>query len=303
MADKKTQIIEAAIKLFAQKGFHLTSIQEIADAAGIAKGSMYLYFKSKDDLLLSIFKYYYDLLFHAITTAGRDADLTPRERLSLSLKVQFEKVIEFRDFIIMQMKEQFIQNNEDLKAAAFNMKARSFLWLHNQLTAIYGESFKPYSLDCTNIFQSMINAYMGLIVFHQKEFDLNRLSKFLIDRMNDLAAGLMTNKPEPILSMEDMEDFIKRGQMQLNEDSKQLFDEIRKLRQTVEALQLEKSRTEDIISSLQVLEEELYNSNSKKIIAQGMISYLQQMNVPELKKNLKRLQTLVQAYFEKKQVL
>jgi AcrR family transcriptional regulator len=52
--EKKMKIIEAAIKLIAENGIHSTSMQNIADNIGVAKGSIYLQFKSKEELLLSI---------------------------------------------------------------------------------------------------------------------------------------------------------------------------------------------------------------------------------------------------------
>ncbi|MDM8515028.1 TetR/AcrR family transcriptional regulator [Desulfobacterales bacterium HSG16] len=48
---KRAEIATAAIKLFAQKGFEKTTIQEIATSAGIGKGTIYEYFKTKDDIL------------------------------------------------------------------------------------------------------------------------------------------------------------------------------------------------------------------------------------------------------------
>jgi TetR/AcrR family fatty acid metabolism transcriptional regulator len=54
--DKRARILKAAIKVFAKKGFHETKVAEIARAAGVADGTIYLYFKSKDDLLISLFE-------------------------------------------------------------------------------------------------------------------------------------------------------------------------------------------------------------------------------------------------------
>src|SRR3954465_9363078 len=53
--DKRGRIMDAAIKVFAERGFHTATVAEIARAAGVADGTIYLYFKSKDELLLSIF--------------------------------------------------------------------------------------------------------------------------------------------------------------------------------------------------------------------------------------------------------
>ena len=55
-ADKRERILRAAIRVFARKGFYSTRVSEIAKAAGVADGTIYLYFKNKDDVLISIFQ-------------------------------------------------------------------------------------------------------------------------------------------------------------------------------------------------------------------------------------------------------
>jgi TetR/AcrR family fatty acid metabolism transcriptional regulator len=54
-ADKRAAILRAAIKVFAQKGYFNSKVADIAKEAGIADGTVYLYFKSKDEILHSIF--------------------------------------------------------------------------------------------------------------------------------------------------------------------------------------------------------------------------------------------------------
>jgi AcrR family transcriptional regulator len=51
----QTRLLEAAVSLFAEKGFDATSVQEIVERAAVTKGAMYHYFKSKDDLLYEIY--------------------------------------------------------------------------------------------------------------------------------------------------------------------------------------------------------------------------------------------------------
>lgn len=55
VADKREAILRSAIKVFAGKGFFNAKVADIAREAGIADGTVYLYFKSKDDILHSIF--------------------------------------------------------------------------------------------------------------------------------------------------------------------------------------------------------------------------------------------------------
>jgi len=53
---KYEKILRASIKVFAQNGFHRSKISQIAKEAGIADGTIYLYFKNKDDILIKIFE-------------------------------------------------------------------------------------------------------------------------------------------------------------------------------------------------------------------------------------------------------
>jgi TetR/AcrR family transcriptional regulator, fatty acid metabolism regulator protein len=54
--DKRTAILRAATDVFARRGFFNAQVADVARAAGVAAGTVYLYFRSKDDLLVSIFE-------------------------------------------------------------------------------------------------------------------------------------------------------------------------------------------------------------------------------------------------------
>lgn len=56
VGDKRDRILKAAVKVFARTGFHATRVSEVAKAAGVADGTIYLYFKSKEELLVSLFE-------------------------------------------------------------------------------------------------------------------------------------------------------------------------------------------------------------------------------------------------------
>jgi TetR/AcrR family fatty acid metabolism transcriptional regulator len=53
--DKRKRILEAATKVFARKGYFAARIADVAKRAGVADGTIYLYFRSKDDILVSLF--------------------------------------------------------------------------------------------------------------------------------------------------------------------------------------------------------------------------------------------------------
>ncbi len=72
--DKRERILRAAIKVFARKGFHATRVNEIAKAAGVADGTIYLYFKNKDDVLVCIFE---DRITRLLEVLRRELERSP----------------------------------------------------------------------------------------------------------------------------------------------------------------------------------------------------------------------------------
>lgn len=71
--EKSVRILEAAIKVFAEQGFHQTTISQIARQAGVADGTIYLYFKNKDDILVHFFNERTRQVFDGFREAVRQA--------------------------------------------------------------------------------------------------------------------------------------------------------------------------------------------------------------------------------------
>ena len=89
--DKRNLITDAAVEVFAEKGFHQARISDIAQRAGIADGTIYLYFKNKEDLLLSIFEEKMDQL---LTGLGETLEHVkgPVNRIRAFAKFHFDQV-------------------------------------------------------------------------------------------------------------------------------------------------------------------------------------------------------------------
>jgi len=56
VGNKREKIINAAAKFFGEKGYHNTTTSEIAEAAGVAAGTIYIYFASKEELIVAVFE-------------------------------------------------------------------------------------------------------------------------------------------------------------------------------------------------------------------------------------------------------
>ena len=78
--DKRRVLLDAAVRVFARKGYHAARVGDIAEEAGVAYGLLYHYFKSKEDVLRSVFRETWRALIATIQSV-EESDDSPREQL------------------------------------------------------------------------------------------------------------------------------------------------------------------------------------------------------------------------------
>jgi TetR/AcrR family fatty acid metabolism transcriptional regulator len=88
--DKRERILVAAERIFARHGFFAAKVSDVAKEAGVADGTIYLYFKSKDDLLISLFERRMQTLNAQLRTAI--AGKSPREQLRAFVRTYLQAV-------------------------------------------------------------------------------------------------------------------------------------------------------------------------------------------------------------------
>jgi len=98
--DKRTAIIRAAISVFAHNGYFNSKVADIAREAGVADGTVYLYFKSKEEILHSIFDRTVD---EAVADARKQLDdiSDPREKLRQIARLHLERLGADRDLAVV----------------------------------------------------------------------------------------------------------------------------------------------------------------------------------------------------------
>ena len=89
--EKHQRIIDAAVHVFAERGFHQARISDIAERAGVADGTIYLYFRNKDDILLSVFEAKMDELLRGVEDALAGVE-DPAEQLRTFARYHFGQV-------------------------------------------------------------------------------------------------------------------------------------------------------------------------------------------------------------------
>jgi TetR/AcrR family fatty acid metabolism transcriptional regulator len=98
--DKREAILKAATRVFARNGFFQSQVADVARAAGVAAGTVYLYFRSKDDLLVSLFE---RTMREAIADgrAALEGVGDPRERLIRIARLHLERLGRDRDLAVV----------------------------------------------------------------------------------------------------------------------------------------------------------------------------------------------------------
>ncbi|ANE48998.1 TetR family transcriptional regulator [Paenibacillus swuensis] len=134
MTSKKTEkyqmILEGALKVFAEHGFHKSQVSKIAKAAGVADGTIYLYFKRKEDLLICLFREKLGELVQKFEDSVRDID---------DVKEALHKVCEIH--------YTELENNVDLAHVTQIELRQSSMELRREI----GMAFKPYIVLIENL--------------------------------------------------------------------------------------------------------------------------------------------------------
>jgi AcrR family transcriptional regulator len=128
--EKRGLILNTALELFAEQGFHTTSIDQIAKKAGISKGLTYNYFESKKEILDEILKTGFDAIYSHFDL-DKDGILTYRE-FEFFIRKSFAVMTENRNFwklyfsLMMQpvVTETYLNNYSEASVSLYNILIR-----------------------------------------------------------------------------------------------------------------------------------------------------------------------------------
>jgi AcrR family transcriptional regulator len=97
---RREQLLEVALDVFARAGYHATSMNEVAEAAGVTKPVLYQHFSSKRELYLELLRDVGDRLMAAIGKATAEAG-TPHKQVERGFQAYFKFVAEERDAFVL----------------------------------------------------------------------------------------------------------------------------------------------------------------------------------------------------------
>lgn len=286
MNEKHKMIIDKAVVLFAEKGYHATSVQEIAENCGIAKGSFYNYFRSKEELLVSVFKHFYETMKGSVGELEKDQSLTGRDKFVGQVAVHIKNMMGNSSLIQMLMQEQMLHISKELDEFLFFIYQDSLEWFRRKVKELYPDLSEEYVLDCAVMMDSLFKGYMEILIRNKEAFNSEMLPIFLLNRMDSII-GSWSDADVPLLKQfpwveckAPMEDL--KGEIQMILD------------QLVNRQKKESKGSSKFSEAFKAIQNEFGKEHPSGVMVEGLLLYLEK----HVKKNfyVSRLNFLIREY-------
>lgn len=108
---RREEILRAASTLFSQKGYHATSVADVIAAAGISRGTFYLYFDNKDSLFLDLMEQFIQRIMEVVEVVDPNG-ANPKHEIYENVRRVVDVVFDHQDLTVMVLREDFGLNAE-----------------------------------------------------------------------------------------------------------------------------------------------------------------------------------------------
>jgi TetR/AcrR family transcriptional regulator, cholesterol catabolism regulator len=297
MADeRKVQFIEAAMKLFAEKGYYSTSIQDIVDAWGISKGAFYHHFSSKEDLMLAVIRHHFEKMMASITAISEDSG-SEKERFIQQIAAHFANMHEHKDFLQMMMSEQLPKISDDIRHYLLKQQAYIFSWYCDRLIEVYGTKVERYVLDAATMLNGMIRQYMFCFFLQTNRIHAEEMARFLVRRLDAIIASF-SHEETPILNKEILKPLIEMEEKEWRVLQEKISAHIAHMQKKILSLSLDKKIQHELHAALDTLEAELMNEESapREYVVQGILLYIENRHLSLLADDLAALRKDIEQY-------
>jgi AcrR family transcriptional regulator len=274
---KREIIIKKALKLFAHKGYRSTTMQDVAEACGMSKGSLYIHFKSKDVLLFHILKTFYQTVDTIIIEVEQQYFSSEKEKLVRQIETFLLQTIAHRELFSLLHRERLESVSPEIEELIQDHNLGMLRFIERRLIETYGQVFSPYAFDTTMFIGGIISTHMNLILMEQAEFDLEHLSRYFVRSLDYQAEGVLRDLPPP-LNLKEKWNMPGKPLSCTKEQPLHPLSAVKKLKELLVKLELSVCDKQEVTESLNVLENELTEIRPRKVILKGMIHNLESIS-------------------------
>lgn len=273
-AEKRQQILITALQLFSAKGSSETSMQEIAEICGMSKGSLYLHFKSKEELEQSIYEHIIGRIKDEVMRVDNDPLLEPKEQLRKQAEVLLIHFMEIREFLLKQFHDKTFPGKPPFdKDKAQQEIVQALQWFNHKLQTIYGPEAAPYTMEIAMFMGGMLGSYIRFLFLPDFHLNVKQTAAHLIQLMDDVMASMLRRRPKPLIPLE-----VVLGQKDLCEVDlkapRHPLIVIKAMKNAVKQLELDPGILDDALEALAILEKELMVLQPSRAVLKGMLANL-----------------------------
>ncbi|WP_223703549.1 TetR/AcrR family transcriptional regulator [Sutcliffiella deserti] len=295
MNDRKQHVITCAHKLFVEKGFQATSIQEILDYSSISKGTFYNYFSSKNELLIELFKTLYKKMEHErnellIGQDSSDLDIFIRQ-------VELQMETNRTNKLISLFEEVYFLKDEELKAFIRQGQIKLIHWIYHRFLDIFGKDKQPYLLDCAIMFMGILNHNIKFYAMaYETKVDIHRVVRFSAKRLEKMVYEV-SGTGDSLLQPEILARWLPDHTDKDNSLKQQILKKVILLKQTVPPIE----EGQKYIELLDFIHDEILHSKKPRYhLISSSCETLKKEPTPLSKQELLALDKLISAFFQEK---
>lgn len=294
MNARKERVIAHARKLFMEKGYKETAIQDIIDSSGISKSTFYNYFSSKSEI------------FKAVYISVRNKFHKERDELLIDQNVNdidiFIKQLELqiisnhRNKLYILIEEVITSNEPELRDYLKKSQCQNVQWTYNRLVEIFGPEKEPYLLDCSIMLLGLLqHSFYYHYMAKREEINTEEIISYCIDRIKVIIEDVSHSKvqllkPNQLKSW--LQDFTESDQ-DFHYNLIQSSNDIKKIISKVSKTEYEKVNTTQLVDFVR---EELSQKDEPRVFL--IKSALLSLNTQEklsVTEEFKRFEKLVQS--------
>ncbi|WP_078382211.1 TetR/AcrR family transcriptional regulator [Sutcliffiella halmapala] len=293
MNDRKQHVITCAHKLFIDKGFQATSIQDILEFSGISKGTFYNYFASKNELLIELFRSLYKKM-----EQERNELLIGQDSANITIfiqQIELQMETNHSNKLISLFEEVYFLNDKELKEFIKRGQIRMIRWIYQRFLEIFGEQKRPYLLDCSIMFLGILNnniRFFGMA--YEAKIDIHRVVRYSVERIVKIVHEVAESK-DYLLQPSILERWAPDTQNKNQATQHEVMQVIITLKQAVQNKKDQLKYTE----LLDFIHDELLHSKKpRKFLIDSAVVTLKDTPTPFPTKELQTLDQLMKEYFK-----
>jgi hypothetical protein len=250
--------------MFIEKGFRGTTIAGIAEAAGIAKGSVYSYFTSKLDIVKALFLQSDEKNQIRVEQLLCDKSIKHQDLLERYLSSEFQEVLNERSFIQVFLSDEMIIMDPDVMTVIQECRVNYHISQQKVLMHTYGKIITPWMYDTVSLVNGLLQEYSVYLTLDEANFSIKRCAHFIAYCVENSVNALVKSSLSPLLTQDNFP-----------------------LTQDVNLEKFQRQKTKDILTKLKS-QAELFNNEQQSLILETIELIELELDKPKISDTLIR---------------